>query len=91
MSGDGITSVALTADRYQAIYLHLFVTQRRSLEGAPGSWISAEFLPDTCMGKIFPQVSGYYVGGSWGRAELGGSNWPDRWIVRNAAEGGETP
>lgn len=65
-------SVYLSGDRHHAIYLHLFVVQKRSLEGAPGPWVETEFLRDT-EARLPPYArSGYYG------KEAGGTGWPDR-------------
>ena len=80
-------TVSLTVDRHWAIYQHFFAVQGRSLEGAPGPWVETEQLSDTDAHLPPHQRSGYYLSGSWGRASMGGTRWPSRFIVRDMVEG----
>lgn len=68
----------------RALYVKYFLLDKRSLEGTPGPELEFKFLPDTTRpGEFNP---GYYISGPWGKQKLGGTNFPDRWLLTPRGE-----
>lgn len=77
-------AVVLAPTLARALYVKYFLIDKRSLEGAPGPELEFKFLPDTTKPGEFN--SGYYTSGPWGRQKLGGTDFPDRWLLTPRGE-----